>query len=362
MKRKNYLMPIILMLFLVCLLSFKLYYSSITSNLVFIQIGAIDNILSKKLVDNYFSEDDNIKESTKNSIKKIVLKDLEYENWLNYMEFIDINLYPFDIIYDNAEDLIISINLSKDQGVIGIYRQYEDRYILANKIKDLTKINNISAIRVEPSKKAFIVTNEILDEMVGAYFTDNYMRVFSEINGNFVEVFRQSVDYSAYYFEKWSDSEIPNPKWYKVTENSVVDNITVERNNIIINVAKTLSKYEALNSSNSSIPSDFKLIEKDSYDVKLVWSDLYSSFIMSEGKIISQNVDVGILEDTTQTVDYLLNLTGKYYKVIDKNERILYVNSDDIMIIKDFQPYDEEGWYDDRKNIPRESLFERTHS
>lgn len=327
---------IILMLFIVCLISFKIYYSSITNNLVFNQISFLNSPLSKKLVNNFFSEDNDIQRLSSKSIKEIVLKDLGYTNWLDYIEFIDINLYPFDIIHDNTEDLIIAINLSKDQGVIGIYRQYEDKYVLSNKITNLCKIKNVSAIRVESSEKAFIVVEEVLDEMIGAYFVDNYIRIFSETNGTFMEVFRQSTDYLAYYFEKWSNPEAEEPKWYKVTEISVVDNITIEKNNIVVNISKSLAKYEAINSSSISIPSEFRLMEENHFSVKLVWSETYNSFIISEGKIISQNTDVGILEDTTQTVDYLLNLTGKYYKVIDKNERILYINSEDIIITKDF--------------------------
>lgn len=324
------------MLFIVCLISFKIYYSSITNNLVFNQISFLNSPLSKKLVNNFFSEDNDIQRLSSKSIKEIVLKDLGYTNWLDYIEFIDINLYPFDIIHDNTEDLIIAINLSKDQGVIGIYRQYEDKYVLSNKITNLCKIKNVSAIRVESSEKAFIVVEEVLDEMIGAYFVDNYIRIFSETNGTFMEVFRQSTDYLAYYFEKWSNPEAEEPKWYKVTEISVVDNITIEKNNIVVNISKSLAKYEAINSSSISIPSEFRLMEENHFSVKLVWSETYNSFIISEGKIISQNTDVGILEDTTQTVDYLLNLTGKYYKVIDKNERILYINSEDIIITKDF--------------------------
>lgn len=336
MKNKNYYLQILLTLFIVCLLSFKIYYSSITNNLVFNQINFLNSALSKKLIDNFFSEDNDIQELASKSIKEIVLKDLRYENWLDYIEYIDIHLYPFDIIHDNTEDLIIAINLSKDQGVIGIYRQYEDKYVLSNKITDLCKIKKVSAIKIESFGKAFIIVEEILDEMIGAYFVDNCIRIFSETNGTYMEVFRQSTDYLAYYFEKWGNPETSDPKWYKVTEISVVDNITVEKNNIVINVSKSLAKYEALNSTNISIPTEFRLIEENHFDVRLAWSETYNSFIISEGKIISQNTDVGILEDTTQTVDYLLNLTGKYYKVIDKNERILYINSDDIIITRDF--------------------------
>lgn len=335
-KVKNSSLTIILIFFLSFLLLLKLYITSTTDDFVFNQIISFNNILSKKLVDNFFSDDNDIKESATTAIKKIVLHDLGYENWLNYIDFIDIRLYLQDVVHDSREDLIISVNLSKDQGVIGIYRLYEDKYILSNTIKDLCNIRNISSIKIGPSKKTFLITEEVLDEMIGAYFVDNFIRIFSEANGKFIEVFRQSVDYTAFYFEKWQDPNTSNPKWYKITENSVVDNITLEKENIVINISKALAKYENSNSSNFADFSNYKLISQHNYDIKLVWSEVYNSFILAEGKILSRNIDVGIIEDTTQTVDYLLNLTGKYYKVIDKDNVILYIDKNDIIITKDF--------------------------
>lgn len=336
MKAKNHSLPAILILIVLCLFVFRLYYISKTNNLVFNQIATLDNILSKKLVENFFSENNDIKKQSTKSIKKIVLKDLGYENWLNYLDFIDICLYPTDIIHDNVEDLIITVNLSQDQSVIGVYRLYEDIYTLSNKIDNLCNIKNMSTVRIGASKKSFIITEEVIDEMIGAYFVDNFVRIFLEYEGNFIEVYRQSINYSAYYYEKWSNPKLLKPKWYKIVENSVVDNITEEREYITINVAKSLLKYESLSFSSFDVPNEYKIVNQSNYDVKLVWNESYSAFIMSEGKIISKDIDVGILEDTTQTVDYLLNLTGKYYKVIDKNKRTMYVDKNDIMIVKDF--------------------------
>lgn len=335
-ERKKISLPIILVLFVLFLLVFRLYNESKTNSLTFNQIIMHNNLLSKKLVDNFFSDNDEIKELSAESIKKIALENLGYENWLNYIDFIDIHLYFFDVVHDNTEDLIISVNLSQDQGVIGIYRLLEDKYVLTSKIDGLCNIKNITAFRIEPSKKAFILTEELLDEMVGAYFVDSFIRVFSGIENEFVEVFRQSIDYTAYYYEKWGEPNASDPKWYKIIESSVVDNIATEKEHITINVSKSLSKFEAINSTSFSIPNDYKLIEQNSFDIKFFWSELYNSFIISEGKIISKNIEVGILEDTAQTVDYLLNLTGKYYKVIDENKRILFIDKDDIIIIKDF--------------------------
>jgi len=335
-KIKNSSLTLILVFFLSFLLFFKFYLTSITENFAFNQIISFNNILSKKLIDNFFSDNNNIKESATTTIKKIILNDLGYENWLKYIDFIDIYLYFQDIIYDSKEDLIISVNLSKDQGLICIYRLLEDKYVLSNTIKDLCYIKNVSSIRIEPSKKNFLVIEEILDEMIGSYFVDNFVRIFSETNGEFIEVFRQSLDYTAFYFEKWENPNVSNPKWYKITENSVVDNITLEKENIIINISKSLSKYVNSNPSTFTDSSNYKLISQHSYDIKLAWSELYNSFILAEGKILSRNIDVGIIEDTTQTVDYLLNLTGKYYKVIDKNNVILYIDKNDIIITKDF--------------------------
>lgn len=336
MKIKSHIFIVLLILFILSLIIFKLHEESKSHVFIFNRMTSINNILSKKLIDNFFSDDIHLKATSTEAIKKIVLQDIGYDNWLDYIEFIELYLYPVDIVYDNSEDLIIWINLSKDQGAVGVYRLHEDKYILHNKIENLAYIKNVSSIRINTLDKSFIIIEEVLDEIIGAFFIDNYIRIFSQSNNKFIEVFRQSTDYTAYFFERWNAPETAEPKWYKIAENAVVDNIIAEKNYIGISISKSIFKYEALNSSTPDFPQDFKLITQAHFDTKLIWNEQYESFIMAEGKILSENIDVGILEDTTQTVDYLLNLTGKYYKVIDKNKKIMYFDKENILLIKNF--------------------------
>lgn len=336
MKVKNYIFIILLMFFTISLIVFNHYKESKSHNIFSNHIASFNNVLSKKLIDNFFSGDTHLKDNSTKLIKKIVLQDLGYKNWMDYIGFIEIYLYPADIIYDNTEDLIVWINLSKDQGTMGIYSLHEDKYIYHSKIDNLSYIKNVSSVKIEALNKVFIITEETIDEMMGAFFTDNYFRIFSENNDTFIEVFRQSTDYTAYFFEGWNTPETIEPRWYKINEFAVIDNIVVEKNHIEINISKSLLKYEAINSTTSYLPKDFKLINQISFDTKMIWSEHYGSFIIAEGKMLQGNIDIGILEDTSQTVDYLLNLTGKYYKVIDKNKNIMYVDPKDIIIIKDF--------------------------
>lgn len=336
MTKNKFYFLIVIIFFMFSLYVLRLFFIAKENDLVFNQLKILNNNLSKKLVDNYFSAEDELRDSSITKIKQIVLKDMGYDNWLDFIQFVDIQLYLYDVVHDDKKELLISVNLSKDQGAISMYQLVGDRYILVHKIDELSHINSVSAIKTEPENRVFIILEETLDEMVGAYFVDNYTRIFTIINNDFVEVFRQSTDYSAFYFEKWSDIEVIDPKWYKITEISVVDNLTTVKNYITINVYKSLSKYEAHNPIDFADPSNNKLIEQNHHDIRYVWSKKFNYFIIAEGIIASKNESVGIIEDTTQTVDYLLNLTGEYYKVINKDGIINYIDKNDVVIIEDY--------------------------
>ncbi|MGF7056393.1 hypothetical protein [Brassicibacter mesophilus] len=327
---KGFKSILIIILFLFCIFLGNIYYESKTEHVVFYDIIPLKSNLRTKLIDNFFSNDESLKTAARKQIKEIVLKDLEYNNWIDYSDYIEMLIYPIDVYGDSNEELIIALNISKDTGVIGIYKKYNEMYVLNDKIDNLTNINNVMSIKNNKKNKAFIILDQTLDENTGAFFTDNYIQIFTKLDSGFKEVFRQSLDYSAFYYEKWTNPSHENPKWYKITERSVIDNISNDHENITLFISKTILKYKGTSNNEDNIPSDFKLVDQKNFEIKYSWSNKYNAFIIGEGELIANKQTVGILEDTSQTVDYLLNLAGKYYKVIDKNNNVLYISEDEI--------------------------------
>ncbi len=291
------------------------------------------NIISSKLINDYFSNNQTIKSKAEKTIKTIVLQDLDYENWLDYLEYIDIIIYPVNIIGDSKKDLIIALNITKDIGVIGLYNNINNNYNYYNKLENLTHINSID-IASDKLGRIFIIVNQLLDEKLGAFFTDNYIQIFTEDNKSYKEVFRQSIDYEAFVYEKWIDASIENPKWYKLTEQNIIDYSLDNNGKIVIDLSKILSKYQGYNSSDS-IPENFELVEQKNIDLVYSWNNKYNYFIQNEGKIKNTGEIVGIIERSSQFVDSLLCKSDEYFKIIDNNDKIRFIKIDSLSLLND---------------------------
>lgn len=311
-----------------------IYYGTFTDS---VNIGnfSLKEQLNIDLIDKYSISKGEEKKQTENRIKEMVIRDMKMDEWSKYLEDIKMNTYSLDITGDTDNELLISLNLSKNLGVIGIYKLEGENYLLSNKVENLTNVENIEVKDNKYTKQRFLVIEEFLDERVGAYFTDRFTRIFIEVDDQFEEVFRQSKNYESYYYERWIDPSKESSKWYKLNENSIIEYDSKNDGEVIINVHRVLKKSQGIDGTANKIPVKFKEVEKKDFDIKYLWSEEYKMFIIDKGKIIATGEEVAILEDTSKTVDYLLNLGDKYYKVINKNMKIKHIKEDEININKD---------------------------
>lgn len=324
--------------FIIIIMSVVIIFSTITIYMynteTCISIGSLltEEVLSEELINSYLSVNEKEKEKIEGKIKKIVLKDMNHDKWLEYIDYVKVIIYPADIADDSRNELIIGLNLSKNLGSIGIYKLDKDKYKLSDQIDNLATIEKISVERNSNNDKRFLILEEFLDERLGAYFTDKFTRIFTKTNDKFEEVFRESIDYEAYFHEKWLDKEKENPKWFKLEEKNVINYDKKTRKLPTITVHKTAKKFEGKRDVNTKIPSEFKEVEKKEFKENYTWSTIYKKFIIAEGEVISTGEKVAILEDMSKNVDYLLNLDGKYYKIITRNMKIKHIRHEDIRI------------------------------
>lgn len=291
--------------------------------------------LNINLIDSYSKSKGEEKNQLEYHIKNLVIRDMKLDEWSKYLEEVEMKTYNLDLINGDEKELLISLNLAKNLGVLGIYKLEGELYSLVSKVENLTNIENITVEKNKKTGQKFLVLEEFLDERIGAYFIDKFMRIFIEKDGEFREVLRQSRDYEAYYYEKWIDPNKETSKWYRLNEKNIIEYDFKDNGQTIIDIHKTLNKSEGLNGTASKIPTEFKEVEKRNFDIKYMWNDEYNTFIIGEGKLIATGEKVAILEDTSKTVDYLLNLGDKYYKVVNKNMKTKYVKEKEINITKD---------------------------
>lgn len=331
---RNLLSIFILLALILVIFVGKAFYDASILQTTFGNVFPLQPKLTDQLIDNYFSTDEQLKREAEKSIKKIVLRDLDYNNWLDYIDYIEVNIYPIENGRRPQEELIIALNLSKDEGIIGVYKHEDLGYILTNRIEGLTFIKNVTRINDSINDRVFLVIEESLDESLGAFFIDNFIRIYTDISGEYKEVYRQSLDYQAYYYEKWTDPSIENPKWYKLTEKSIFDYLTTDEGKIIMNVSKNVAKFKSNSSQADAIPENFMIVTEKNFDITSVWNEDFKYFIQGIGRIRNTNEIVGIIESSDQTADSLLNSSDKYYKVIDKNGKINYIVESSLELLR----------------------------
>ncbi|MTI49351.1 hypothetical protein [Sporosalibacterium faouarense] len=314
----------------------KNYYNATKLKTTFSSAFDLNSNITIQLIKNYFSEDRELHKKAEDIIKVLVLEDLDYEDWLEYTDYIEMTIYPMEITRDLQEELVIVMNLSKDEGIIGIYKLKDDKYVYENKIKDLAFIENVEPLEDALNNRVFLVIEELLDESFGAYFIDDYIRIFTLIDEDYEEVYRESMEYEAFYYEKWFDPSIENPKWYRLNENNLIDYMSVDNGTIVINTAKSLAKYESQPTEDDSIPEDFQLATDKSFELTSIWNENYQYFLQGVGKIKNSNKIVGIIEDSSQSVESLMNSQDNHYKVIDKNGKINYIDEKDLELLRMF--------------------------
>ncbi|MGO1367973.1 MAG: hypothetical protein ACTHVE_05005 [Senegalia sp. (in: firmicutes)] len=286
-----------------------------------------DSKLSEKNIDNYFS--DNIKEKTKaiESIKEIVLSDLGFKEWMDYKEYMSILVFPSDLKNENI-DLIIGLNLSKDTGVIALYEKQNDKYVLQDSIKDLSYIDYIKT--KEFNDKFLLIVEETIDEKLGGYFYDERLVIYYK-QEDFKKVFDKTKVYESYLYEGWKKEKIKNPKWFKLTENNIID--IVEKDNLNIDLHKELNIYTS-DESSTSIPSNFKEYKNKNLKLNYTWDKDFNYFIQNKGIITSTKESVGIISMSNQSVDYYLDNEKILYKIIDKKGDVRYEDSDKIRVLE----------------------------
>lgn len=319
---KNYkLVSFIIVFFIIMILILFLSYKAIP-----ITYNKSDLILTEKNIDGYFS--DNIKEKSKSTekIKEIVLRDLDFGDWMDYKEYMNILVFPTNLKNDDT-DLIIGLNLSKDTGVIALYKKENDKYILKDSIKDLSYIDYIRT--QETADKFFLIVEETIDEKLGGYFYDERLVIYYK-EDNFKKVFDETKVYESYFYEGWKKEDIKNPKWFKLTENNIID-IVDEKNNLKINMHKDLRIYTS-DESSTSIPSNFNEYKNKDLELNYHWDKNLNYFIQNEGILVDSGELIGIISISNQNADYYLEDEKILYEIIDKKGNIRYESSDKIRV------------------------------
>ncbi len=294
-------------------------YTSIFQNQM-APMNGINKSLIKSISENEY--DSNTIEYSKREIITMVLDIIDYDKWMDFIDYIDMNLYYGNINSNLSEELIMSLNLSKDLGVIVIFDEYENNYIFNSKIENLSPIEDIRLLEHPKKNKNFIAIYQTNDESLGSFFYENFIQIYDCTEPKFDLVWENTILYEEIYNDTWIDLEAAENNWTMVIERTDIDFDYTD--SIKINTVTSLEKYKT-ESKTTPTKNNFTLKEEKSFIRSYYWSEEYNAFILgklTEDVFIS---DIAIIEDMENKHEWLFGIKNPYYKIYTTNKELIYL-------------------------------------
>lgn len=285
--------------------------------------------ISNQTIENYYSSNASLSLEAKKSIIISSLKNLKYEHWLNYTDYIDIQLYKQNVLPDCHDELLVVLNLSKDSAVIAIYKYIDNAYIFSNVIENLSPIQNISFLKVPEFEQQIIVTEQLLDERLGGFFIERFLTAFLFAENEFKEVWKKNKYSEEIYNARWVNPNSDPNHWIKVIERNFIE--FIEQEKPVIDVSVHREKLEAFK---SSMPTheEFKKIEDVLTRESYYWSPKYLHFVIKEGTHPVSSEPIAIIEDTQNSLEAFIGIQSFNYKILTQDREILYINKNSIIL------------------------------
>lgn len=285
--------------------------------------------IPKELLKEYYHGEGSIKQKAAKDIMKATLKNLRYPQWLDYMDYIGLMIYESNILPGDALELIVVLNLSKDQSVIGVYRPVASEYIFSSKIENALPIEKLDFIAAPDLGYNFIISHQVIDERLGGFFIERFVKIYLYSGKAWKELWKMTKYSEEIYKLQWQDPKAPENQWIKITENNLIQFHQDPRLHISVEInRKKFTTYK----ETMPYPNEFKLTDTTRFKEDFYWNPQYGQFILKEGLRKSSGEPVAILEDTQHAIETFMGFSLSNYKIISSDGRIEYIPKDHILL------------------------------
>lgn len=279
------------------------------------------------LIDDYNSDNIELNAKASEEIIRTTLKNIGYEHWNEYLNYIELKIYKSNVLPTPDEELIVVLNLSKDLAVIAVYSSLEEAYVYKTALKDILPIETINFLKAPEKSYNFLVTEQILDERFGAFFVDQFVEIYLYEFDHFNSVFKKSKYLQEVYNFRWINPDASSDRWLKIIENN--DIRINEGSNLNIDVSIFRQKLTAIKDS-MPLDTDYSPVEEIITEERYYWSPKYSHFAIFEGRKKNSTTVVAVIDDTAIWRESFLGLRSNNYQVKTIEGEVIFIDKNSI--------------------------------
>ncbi|QUH26936.1 hypothetical protein [Serpentinicella alkaliphila] len=322
MKRKTLYSLFFICLLLIYFFTFN-FFNSPESISTYKQYSAPSHRLSKELVNSYFNGNQNNIDEIKYNIKLTLLNNLGYEQWKEYIDYIELRMYLNNVNSSNSEQLVAVLNLSKDLATIVILEDTQNQYIYKDKLENISKVKNIAFLENKIFDRNLMLIYQEIDEYLGAFFYKEFLEIYVYKDNQFKNLWEQTIYFEETYKESWINPDDKSNKWNRVIEKTVIEFDFID--NSKFNTYTDQKKYIAYSIQQPNI-KEYVLENSYSFNQCVYWSNKYNSFILGEVTKDRFLKDLALIKDMNNSIENLFGIKNNNLKVLSENGEVTYLN------------------------------------
>ena len=284
--------------------------------------------LTPEILHHYFHGSRSEKENAQNLIITTTLKNLNYEKWLDYREYIELQLYTGNVMPNDEEELIVVLNLSKDLAAIAIYRPVTQEFIFSHSLEDLLPIEKIEFFEVPDLGYHTLNVFQILDERLGAYILERYVESYALIKENWEILWKKTIYLEEIYNQQWINPQASKDQWIKIIENNDIRFLQQDVPEIHVTVNR--SKLSAMK-DHFPLPEDFHLEESTQTQEAYYWSSRYQRYVQKEGTLKECTTPVAIIGDLETGLEAYLGFSTPYYRAAYLDGKVILIRKESFL-------------------------------
>jgi len=230
-----------------------------------------------------------------------------------------------NILGDDDPEVVISISLLPDNGILALLQKQKGYYILLYYLDNLLPIAKIDKLSF-PGRRDILLTREDHNEITGAYSESRTVSLWGWEQKKLQVLWNEHCFWEMNFLSTWQDPNTSSRNWIKLTQNLTFSYQTSPSARVLVEGTQT---YEEAPAPNNTLPAPHLFTPRASREVKETyqWNEEWQKFILHTGTLSipgSPDLKVAVLKDLSSHLESMFVKEEKY-QVITSEDKIMQI-------------------------------------
>ncbi|MFY9175709.1 MAG: hypothetical protein WAO24_10325 [Peptococcia bacterium] len=258
---------------------------------------------------------------------------------INYLEpelakeFWDCRFLFVDLLPGEPQELVVSLSLAPDRGVLVLLQQQNNHYTLLYYLNNLLPLTKLEKFPL-PSGSEVLVTREEHEERTGSFSESHLIKLWTWKDQTLQVVWNDNSFWEVNWLNTWQDPQSKSLKWYKLTQEAGISYQPQPQPTIIV---QSQQSYAECPTEKIVLPpaENFQQLNQRRFNQSYLWNEEWQRFIIKTATIPAQDnrpaQKVAVLKDLELHLESLAD-NQPQYEVIGTDGKIFLIDKSQVRL------------------------------